>query len=383
MLKRAAALCLLAAAAAAAALTASSAAAQGECEPADFGTLPLGVRTVISGTLAEGDCESGWYPGSHLDRHVFELPQAANVTVTVSSAAFDPFLFVRGEYGVVASDDDSGLAYDAQATANIQAGEWQAHVTSTRLDAVGDYTITVLAEPSVALLLDTCHTVHQGELRDGFSVDGALAQGDCTSRLRENSYADRYEFTLAEPRTVQIDLRSRPNDSYLHLFDATGVVVARNDDDGGALDSRIAKLLPAGTYLIEATTVAPNDVGGYTLEVRPIADEVQVIARRLSRGGWEIGVRTAGGIEILPSARFVSDGIPRNRWQASSPAVLDGVDFGRVRINVRDDGSVLLGFRRADGAVYTPAQRTLPADAPLDVWVSSSVLRLQLEPEDQ
>jgi len=82
-------------------------------------------------------------------------------------------------------------------------------------------------------------------------IPGTL--GTDGSRSIGSDDVDMYEFTVASPGTVTIEIgRGTPNaaapDSYLRLFDASGAELAEDDDSAGNGLSRIVISLPPGTY---------------------------------------------------------------------------------------------------------------------------------------
>ena len=106
------------------------------------------------------------------------------------------------------------------------------------------------------------------------SVTGRWA-GRCFSLARAGHYAQWYELTLAERRSVTIELRARA-DAYLYLRAGagrrSGAAIEENDDGGGGHNSRIGRTLDAGTYTIEATTYGRGETGDFTLTVSGTGD---------------------------------------------------------------------------------------------------------------
>jgi hypothetical protein len=100
----------------------------------------------------------------------------------------------------------------------------------------------------------------------GQRIEARLALGDCEFSL-DNSYVDVYELTLAQPATVAIDMVSAEVDSYLGLFDATGVFIAEDDNSGGSRNAQLVRSLPAGTYRIWANTIEGGIGGAYIIAV--------------------------------------------------------------------------------------------------------------------
>ena len=87
--------------------------------------------------------------------------------------------------------------------------------------------------------------------------------------------ARSHTFTLEAPGWVTVDLQSDPSesprlDTYLVLSGGSLARSIKNDDDrdpnGYYYDSRIGpRLLPAGTYVAEATAFGIGRTGGFTL----------------------------------------------------------------------------------------------------------------------
>ena len=98
---------------------------------------------------------------------------------------------------------------------------------------------------------------------------------DCPSEARSGSYAQYYNFSLAEAGQVEINLTSSV-DSYLLLRQGEGrdgVVVVENDNVGSRnFNSSINGVLDAGAYTVEATTYFAGQTGDFTLSVRPLQE---------------------------------------------------------------------------------------------------------------
>jgi hypothetical protein len=109
----------------------------------------------------------------------------------------------------------------------------------------------------------------------GQTINGSLANTDCQSSQRVNTFADQYSFFGAAGEQISVSM-SRTGvstlDTYLYLIGPTGSVVTENDDivPGSDLNSRIPisgffSLPVTGAYVIEATSFDPNFVGTYSL----------------------------------------------------------------------------------------------------------------------
>ena len=78
-----------------------------------------------------------------------------------------------------------------------------------------------------------------------------------------------HKVTLKKDQSYVIDQESTELDSYLLLVDATGRIVAEDDDGGGNLNARIIyRPLDAGEYRIIATSFNRAQTGNYKLSIR-------------------------------------------------------------------------------------------------------------------
>ncbi len=132
-------------------------------------------------------------------------------------------------------------------------------ISATADGITGTASIVVL--PTLAARCEATTPIALGQ-----TTSGSLVGTDC--RLSDDSYADKYELTLAESTPVRLLMNSASVDAYLILQDAiSGQIVAENDDGDGSTDARIEQVLPAGRYVIAANTFEANQFGDYRLTV--------------------------------------------------------------------------------------------------------------------
>ncbi len=131
-------------------------------------------------------------------------------------------------------------------------------VTATIDGVIGSSSVTVSAP--VSQVCDATQTITIGQ-----SISGTIASTDC--QLTNGAYADKYVLTLTDATPLRIT-EIGTLDAYLILQDATtGAVIAVNDDGNGDTNARIEQAVPAGRYVISATTFGAADFGPYTLSV--------------------------------------------------------------------------------------------------------------------
>jgi hypothetical protein len=91
----------------------------------------------------------------------------------------------------------------------------------------------------------------------------------------DESHFQAYKVTLNAPGRLTVMMRSGTLDSYLQLFDESFLAdptddtafIAESDDVGTTLHAMISEELPAGTYVVLASSAFENagDTGAYVL----------------------------------------------------------------------------------------------------------------------
>jgi hypothetical protein len=118
-----------------------------------------------------------------------------------------------------------------------------------------------------------CTGTAVGTLTLGQTVTGELGgAGACDSPFEGNwpvgAFAAAWRLDLAAAATVQIDLNSDKFDAVLFLSDLQLTLIARDDAGSAESDARIVRTLPAGSYLVWASSFFANETGSYQLTIR-------------------------------------------------------------------------------------------------------------------
>ncbi|WP_052417169.1 pre-peptidase C-terminal domain-containing protein [Cellvibrio mixtus] len=108
----------------------------------------------------------------------------------------------------------------------------------------------------------------------GTTQSGALASTDCRAGARgQNYFVDQYVFNGVAGQQINIQLASTAFNTYLILKNASGTVIASNDNSGNSNNSRIPASSPTytlpvtGKFTIEVTSFSTFSMGAYTLLV--------------------------------------------------------------------------------------------------------------------
>ena len=155
---------------------------------------------------------------------------------------------------------------------------------------------TVAVTVPVSARCDATQIIDLGQV-----VTGAIASTDC--RLSDGSYADKFVLTLAESTPVRISMTGTV-DAFLILQDAaTGTIIAQNDDGNGDTGARIEQVVPAGRYIVVASTFDPGDFGDYQLTLSR-ASPACLNATPIGANATVTGTLTSTAC-MLPDSSFV------------------------------------------------------------------------------
>jgi len=125
-------------------------AAGGPCAPA-----PINFGQTLSGTLQNGDCQLP-SDGSLLDTYSFNGTAGQQISILMTSTAFDSFLFLNNPDGSpLTSDDDGGGGHDSRIPATSgfislpTTGTYTILANSFAANMTGAYSLTLTGVPLV------------------------------------------------------------------------------------------------------------------------------------------------------------------------------------------------------------------------------------------
>ena len=232
-------------------------------------TIDLGQ--TVRGELDSNDGRSQNRLGAQADCYTFSSSSDDRIAISLKSDEFDTYLYLLDADGnVLDFDDDSGRGTDSRiggfeiAASTIYVVE----ATSFGPGQTGSYTLSL-----TRFSLSDCNPIMIGDV-----IQGALEIGDGESRNRSGSYADCHTFSGAAGDRIDISMSSDDFDTYFFLLDATGEVLASDDDGGDGSNSKILSFeLPStGTFAIEATSFSAGAIGPYLLALTRFETEACV-----------------------------------------------------------------------------------------------------------
>lgn len=220
----------------------------------------------VTGTLEATETKSDQ---SNAVADVFQLQgqQGEQFTLTLTSDAFDPYLYVRGPGSLSQDNDDDGTgSYNSRLTVTFpENGTAQVYVTSFSRNATGGYQLLVerTGEAPIAASAPT----GEGPPVAAQQFTGELAQGD--NQLQSGEYADTYPLLGVAGQRVEISLASSQFDTYVAISGPNGFGEFNDDDtERGTRNSRLVTTIPAnGEYTIHVTSYAAGETGAYQLNI--------------------------------------------------------------------------------------------------------------------
>ena len=262
----------------------------------------IGIGSSRAGTLAQGD--STLSSGEFVDVFVFEGQAGQQVTVSMSSGAFDSYVMVRGPAGFSEDNDDRETGdRNSQLTMRLPAdGTYRIQATSFEAGETGAYRINLVEGAGDAILAEG-----GGSARVGTN-SGQLRTGDAT--LNAGEFIDRWTLTGTPGARYVARLNASDFDAYL-IIRGEGVE-EDNDDDAtgrGSTNSRIEFIMPAdGVVTIATTSYQANESGTYQLLVEEPGARQTAQADTVGslRVGQSISGQLGQGDPTLTSGEFMN-----------------------------------------------------------------------------
>jgi len=212
----------------------------------------------VVGELTDEDGQN-FKDGSRLDLYALTARAGEAHTVRVFSPVLSPVLSIFDEQGVLVAFADYGVSFGDVSVSFVaqSAGRYLVVVSGWSDYDLGEYTVTLSATaagPGDAELVTLPATVESAITTEMPPLPNGFGGG-----------AEFFAFEVEEETLLLATMSSFDLDPYLTLYDASGAVVAENDDDGYSTNSMLVALLQPGSYVIAASTYFAGETGAYTL----------------------------------------------------------------------------------------------------------------------
>ncbi len=224
---------------------------------------------TVNGALDSTDCRYPSGSDHFSDAYTFSGTSGQQISITMSSGAFDTLLFLNGPNGVqVATDDDGGGGTNSRIPATSgfftlpSTGTYTIQASSFSANTAGTYSLALTSQTPSGCSSPV--TINFGQ-----TINGTLSGSDC--RFTDNSFFDAYTFSGVAGQQVSVSMASGSFDTFLFLLRPDGTTLSSDDDGGGGTDSRIptgsgSLTLPTtGIYTIYTSSFSPNTTGAYSL----------------------------------------------------------------------------------------------------------------------
>ncbi len=280
-----------------------------------FTAPSLTVPTAVNGTLRTTSCLLR--NGIYTDRYLLNITTRTTLQLTMTSTAFDAYIGVLSQAGAVqGEDDDSGGGTNARLTITLDPGSYIVLATSFDSGVTGAYVLDVRAfAPPCAV---------SRSLVAGSTLSSTLTASDCV--LDGGNLGQRWGLTLNAATQVRIDMTSTAVDAYLVLQDATtGTILLEDDDSAGGTNARLVASLPAGQYVVTATSYDPGEIGAYQISLgQAIATAITVVVSP-STATLQPGQTQQLTATLANTANLAVS------WQSSAPGIASVNVNGQVR----------------------------------------------------
>ena len=217
----------------------------------------VGQPVTHRGELGAGDSQLD--DGEYYDSYTFEASPGQQVTVNLTSNAFDTYLLLISPGGESEMNDDfEESTAQSQITRSIdESGTWTVIATSYEGSETGSYVVTINLSGGGS---------SGGQAGGTTTHRGSLASGDAT--LTAGEYFDTYSFQAQAGQHLVVDMTSSDFDTYVGIGSPSGENT-ENDDYQESTNRSLVELevTESGTWSIIATSFGEDETGSYVVTV--------------------------------------------------------------------------------------------------------------------
>jgi hypothetical protein len=227
------------------------------------GTLDLaaGLASPMDAIAVDGETEGE----SGRRDYRLSLAEALGLTIDLASGEFDTVLEVYDAAGVQVAGNDDFSGTDSRIEQSFAAGDYC--VVARGFGGEGGRFTMAVAEADIMAPLPPCGDPSRtGVLATDFgpAAEPVIAQGTVDPDLLESWFL----LNVTESADLQFDARSGEIDTVLQLHDASGALLAENDDGTDGTNSRIDTALSPGDYCLTVRGFG-DTWGAFDLSVVP------------------------------------------------------------------------------------------------------------------
>jgi hypothetical protein len=267
----------------------------------------------FSGRLVRGDATLE--EGQFFDVYELELLEGQEVTIELSSAAFDTYLAITGPNNETYFNDDAATkvnGYLSKLTIPVaQSGTYSIGVSSYGAGETGDYTVGIIQTDGVYDQV----------------VTETLNRND--RKYQSGQFFDDYQYTFEKGQQASVVLSSLEFDAYLIVISPSGQEVSNDDYENQFGLARVDfEVKESGLYTIFATSYEAGEAGAYQLAV---SDGRKAIAQQSTSQGQQNDLTA-----------MIGKGSTTGQLSTSDTALKDGsyVDSYTVRLSSGQELSV-------------------------------------------
>jgi hypothetical protein len=278
---------------------------------------PITVGQTVNGTLATGDCLNPIdNDGSKVDEYTFTGTAGQQISVTMSSTAFDTYLYLlRPDNTLIAVNDDinaginppnlnSAIPVNIPFLTLLTDGTYSIIATSVRPEESGAYSLTLTSSTPCPMT-----SINPGQ------INGTLSTSDCRNPFPldndtyDNTFIDIYTFEGRAEQQVSFDLISSAFDAYLYLVLPNGDILADDNNGGGGTNARLpntggfGRLPLTGRYMVLVNSFTASQTGNYTLTFNRSATDCQ--STQITAGQQVNGTLANGDCRLIEDGSFI------------------------------------------------------------------------------